>query len=397
MNYIKNLRERAEKELEIFSKSQNKSLLNTQKLIYELEVNQIELKMQNEELHLAQTEITSLRDKYQELYDYAPVGYVTLDQNGLIETSNLKGARFLGLARDKLVDRPIQKSIVKEDQDRFHIYLQNVLHCGKQMDLDLRMLKQDQSHFFVRLDTIAIFKPDLSFSHFKMTLIDISEYKQAEQQRQQNETQLRESLKEKEILMQEIHHRVKNNLQMIISLLRLQARSIEQPFAIQQLQDSQQRIQVISNLHETLYQSYNFARIAPRPYFDKLLHQLCFIFPIQDLDVKLEVSIEEIALEQALYCGLVVNELVTNALKYAFPSDWKGQAKLTLTLEENESEQCILRVIDNGIGMPPQLNQETLGLKLVEMFVKKLKAKKTQEIEVGTSIQLMFKKAPLPA
>ena len=116
---MKSLRERAENELKTLDDSQEKSVLNAQKLIYELEVSQVELKMQNEELQSAQTEITQLKDTYQELYDDAPVGYLTLNQNGLIETSNLKGAQFLDLPKDQLVGQPLQKSILKAHQDRF--------------------------------------------------------------------------------------------------------------------------------------------------------------------------------------------------------------------------------------------------------------------------------------
>ena len=393
---MKSLRERAENELKTLDDSQEKSVLNAQKLIYELEVSQVELKMQNEELQSAQTEITQLKDTYQELYDDAPVGYLTLNQNGLIETSNLKGAQFLDLPKDQLVGQPLQKSILKAHQDRFHIYLQKVLHSDSQLGLDLRICKPDHSCFDVRLDSIAIFKSDQTFSHLKMTLTDISEYKQAEQKLQENALKLSTSLQEKEVLLQEIHHRVKNNLQMIISMLRLQARSIEEPFAIRQLQDAEQRIQVISDLHETLYQSSNCARIAAKPFFKKLIQNLCYIYPVKDLDLQLEISVDEIPLEQALYSGLVVNELMTNALKYAFPAEWNGQPRLILAFEEKERLQYCLRVADNGVGIPDQLPKVTLGLHLVEMFVKKLKAQQTLSVGDGTSFQLVFKKAAVP-
>jgi two-component sensor histidine kinase/PAS domain-containing protein len=195
-------------------------------------------------------------------------------------------------------------------------------------------------------------------------------------ERKQIEDQLRLSLQEKEILLKEIHHRVKNNLQVISSLLSLQTRSIKDSLVTSLFQVTQNRVQTIALLHEHLYQSDNLAQISFSNYIQQLV---AHIFTTHDSLAKnifssIDSDALELSIDMALPCGLIVNELVTNSLKYAFPDGRSGQVKIHFTL--NQTEHYVLTIWDDGIGIPDGLNNSTsntLGLRLVQALAKQLK------------------------
>ncbi|NQU64343.1 MAG: response regulator, partial [SAR324 cluster bacterium] len=182
---------------------------------------------------------------------------------------------------------------------------------------------------------------------------------------------LQKSLKEKETLLHEIHHRVKNNMTVISSLLKLQMRNVTDEKAKEALQDSQNRVQTMSMIHETLYRSDNLSAIDMKRYLSDLGRVILQGYDING-KVKLNIEAESviIGVDQACPLGLIVNELITNSLKYAFPNDRKGEIVLKLKLiKENKAE---LTYSDNGVGMPAGFDwrsTDSLGLKLVKTLV----------------------------
>jgi two-component sensor histidine kinase/PAS domain-containing protein len=195
-------------------------------------------------------------------------------------------------------------------------------------------------------------------------------------ERKQIEDQLRQSLQEKEILLKEIHHRVKNNLQVISSLLSLQARSIEDSFVSSLFQVTQNRVHTIALLHEHLYQSDNLARIVFADYIQQLVaHILTTNSSLaQHVSLSVDAAPLELNIDVALPCGLIVNELVTNSLKHAFPDSRFGQIKICFAM--NLSQHYVLTIWDDGIGLPDGLNSSSsssLGLRLVKALAKQLK------------------------
>jgi len=184
------------------------------------------------------------------------------------------------------------------------------------------------------------------------------------------EEQVKASLKEKETLLQEIHHRVKNNLTVVASLLNLQANSMEDDRLKAALSDSQSRVQAMSAIHETLYQSENLSAIDMKIYLSKLGNNIARNSSIGS-KVNLKVKSENISIgaKQASPIGLIVNELITNSLKYAFSNNEDGEIKINLQKVEDQIE---LEYSDNGIGIPDGFdwkNASTLGLKLVRTLV----------------------------
>jgi PAS domain S-box-containing protein len=192
-----------------------------------------------------------------------------------------------------------------------------------------------------------------------VTLRDITERKKFEKD-------LKNSINEKEILLQENHHRVKNNLQIISSLLNLQSRYSKDPTTTGLLRESQSRIMALAMIHETLYQSQNIATIDFGEYIKKLCKQL-FQTYYAETRIDLNINMKNIYLniDTAIPCGLIINEIVVNSLKYAFPEYGKGNITITIQQEDNLYQ---LTVADDGIGMPQDMDPDhtnTLGLKLI--------------------------------
>jgi PAS domain S-box-containing protein len=214
---------------------------------------------------------------------------------------------------------------------------------------------------------------------------DISERLQAQEQ-------IKASLKEKETLLQEIHHRVKNNLTVISSLLSLQARQTEDKTAKAVLQDSQTRVQAMSMIHETLYRSDNLSSIDLNTYLSKLAKAVAQNYVIGS-KVNLQVEAENvmIGVKQASPLGLVVNELITNSFKYAFPDNQESEIRISLQKKEDQIE---LEYADNGIGMPEDFDwrkAESMGLSLVKLIVEnQLDGSVDVESKNGTKFIIRF-------
>jgi two-component sensor histidine kinase/CHASE1-domain containing sensor protein len=201
---------------------------------------------------------------------------------------------------------------------------------------------------------------------------------------EQRTAELRDALKEKETLLQEIHHRVKNNLQVISSLINLQMRKLGPGASRDSLQECQTRVQAIAMIHEKLYQSRDYSRVPFSQYASGLAAQVFHATGVSAGTVTLEVAVGEVALpvDKAIPCGLILNELITNALKHAFPGERHG----TLRVEVNRTAdgQVRLAVKDDGVGLPAGLDVgqcPTLGMQLLRTLAAQLAAR----LEVGRS------------
>jgi two-component sensor histidine kinase len=189
----------------------------------------------------------------------------------------------------------------------------------------------------------------------------------------QTEESLKFSLRDKEVLLQEVHHRVKNNLQVISSLLNLQMARIQDPEQREAFKDSQNRIRSMSLVHELLYQNLDFRKTDYAGYIRSLVLDLLRSYGISTRRIAHEIHVQNVAipLNKAIPCGLIINELVSNALKYAFPPSFTGKPRLTIRLRALESGQMELTVRDNGVGLPKGFSvkkSDSLGLQLVSML-----------------------------
>ena len=200
-----------------------------------------------------------------------------------------------------------------------------------------------------------------------ISLIDITDRKRAE-------GLLKTSLKEKELLLREIHHRVKNSLQIISSLLSLQASKLDDEKIIEQYQESENRIHTIALIHESLYQSTDISKIDFKDYVEILVEDIMHSYNVDTNRIKtiLEIGEYELGIETAIPLGLIINELVSNSLKHAFKENITGEIKIIL---EKDKDIYTLTVKDDGIGLPDDFdlkNTSSLGMLLVNSLVNQL-------------------------
>ena len=207
------------------------------------------------------------------------------------------------------------------------------------------------------------------------------------------EEQILNSLREKEVLLREIHHRVKNNLQVVASLLGLQSRSTADDQMRRMLLESQNRVHTMALLHECLYQSHNLSRIDFPEYVRQLVTQVCHSYEADNRRIGIEIKLDELHLnlDAAVACGLIINELVSNALKYAFPERRTGVIRIELTAQAGKMARLV--VADNGVGQAAKVdisNAKTLGLRLVRSLTEQLGGTIEVSADHGVEARLTF-------
>jgi len=232
--------------------------------------------------------------------------------------------------------------------------------------------------------------------NLKATTTSIGQLEKEVEERKKTEEIIINSLKEKATLLSEIHHRVKNNLQVIISLLRLQSEKTQDEKLSNIIKESENRILSMALVHEQLYQSKNFSNIDSNEYITTLVNDLFYSNGVDTNIIKfnIECADTKFDLDNAIPCGLIINELVTNCLKHAFPDKRKGEIEIFFSsTSEDEFE---LTVSDNGVGFPKELdikNTDSMGLHLVRVLAEEtLEGKMTLEKTDGARFHFQLKK-----
>ncbi|MBN1782402.1 HAMP domain-containing protein [bacterium] len=218
------------------------------------------------------------------------------------------------------------------------------------------------------------------------------ELKQEVQERKKAESKLITSLKEKEVLLKEIHHRVKNNLQVVSSLLYLQSKKTTHQDTLEMLNESQNRIKSMALIHEKLYQSKDIVKIDFSEYVESLISHLSRSYGSHLANVSININIKNVYLniDKAIPCGLIINELISNSMKYAFPKNRTGEIQITMSAVNGHVNMDIL---DNGIGFPEELafeKTDTLGLQLVNALTSQLGGSIILNREEGTRFKITF-------
>jgi PAS domain S-box-containing protein len=362
-------------------------------LLHELRVHQLELEMQNEELRRTQGELEVSRFRYFDLYDLAPVGYITLSIDGLILDANLTMAKLLGVARGILTKRPLSRFIAPEDQDLHYRRYKQIFETDAPIEWELRLLRNGASPFWARIEATATL--DSSGDPVCRAVVsDITSRRCAEHTLRKTVCELELALREKTVLLQEVHHRVKNNLAVVASLLGMRAEASESAEVKLALGESKQRVYSMALVHEYLYGNDHLDRIDFSEYAGRLVRGLYSTFAGEACRISIELDLDpiEIGIEQAVPCGLILNELLSNAFKYAFEGVKNG--RVLISFHETAPGKLELAVEDNGVGLPAgslgARNTATLGLRIVGILTSQLDGSLEQEICPGTRMVLRF-------
>jgi PAS domain S-box-containing protein len=356
----------------------------SQLLLHDLRVHQIELQMQNEELLLAQEDIASSLEAYRDLYDLAPIGYCSVDTAGVIIKANLRAAALFGVEPNDLSHQQLTRYIDPQDQDSYYLLRQQVQNSKASRSIELRLPKGARQAVWVQLTaTAAIDKAGQSL--LLIVLTDVTD-------RRLSQAALQSSLQEKVALLNEVHHRVKNNLQVITSLLRLETHRGHGAAIKSVLDEMQGRIRSMALLHELLYREGSFATVDLGQYLTRLCTEALRAMQTPPGQIKLELKLASVNvnMDQAMPCGLLVNELISNCVKHAFPDGRQGTVKVELQPLEGK-EQYQLRVSDDGIGLPADFEvrrKTSLGLQLVGDLAVQLGS--SLAIGPGASFSLSF-------
>ena len=317
----------------------------------------------------------------------------TLNRDDQITSFN---NNFRRLMEDKLTKKVelgmsfvsnISKFITDESyQGQIRLFKKALMGNAKDFELPLKMASGEAKWFHIFLNPIS---SDDTQNEISCIAYDITERKEIDRA-------IRLALKEKEILLKEVHHRVKNNLQVISSLMSLQKSFVKDPTLVQVLEESQSRIATMSYIHESLYRHTDFSSISFADYLQRLSANLIHSYSTPDCEVALQSAFEDVylTLDQAIPSGLIVNELVSNSLKYAFKGRKRGVVFLRVAKLDGRIE---IEVRDDGVGLPDDFSlnkNESLGLYLIQALSEQLEAElvveSTKEGRKGSSFLISF-------
>lgn len=280
----------------------------------------------------------------------------------------------------------LERTFVPESYQAFRRELLAIWNGEDRVQLDGRVRTLEGELLDVNLRWQAPLEHSTTYSRVLVTLTDLTARKRAEDQ-------LHASLQEKEVLLREVHHRVKNNMQVVYSLLSLQARQSADPKLTEALAESQQRVRTMALVHESLYRSQSVARIQAAEFIKALVGNLAMLYLSDPGRIRLSTDLEpvELTLDQAVPVGLIINELVSNAVKHGFP-DGRG-GTIEVSIARSDPDMVELGVRDDGVGMDPVTDpgaSSTLGLQLVTAMSDQLGAQLKLASEQGTSIHIRF-------
>jgi PAS domain S-box-containing protein len=286
----------------------------------------------------------------------------------------------------------IGELIPAEDQDVINAAYQATVTHGEPIDLEHRVMLPDGTERWVHVIGKLERKADGTPARLFGTTMDITQRKKNEHDLERLYQQTRRDAETKTILLQELNHRVKNNLTIISSLLDLQVNSIDDPTAKSILNSTRHRIHSIALIHDKIYHTENITSIEAREYFNSIITQLNKVYGARQRDINIVVKIDNVPLPlaYAIPCGIILNELLTNAFKYSFHEGQTGEILVEFHKNNNRFD---LSVGDNGVGLPAQLDfrtAETMGLRLINILTQQIKGEISLDQSKGTLFKITF-------
>ena len=326
----------------------------------------------------AESSLKNSEKEYRDLVDNSLIGIYKTDLEGNLLFANDALLDIFGYNKsDDISDLMIPSRYKNLDERKF--ILKKLKEEGKIKEYEVEFLKKSQEPIYI------ILSATIDGDSISGMIMDITEKKKIEKQ-------IKSSLHEKEMLLKEIHHRVKNNLMVISSLLSLQSRYIKDEASKNIFKESQNRARSMALIHELLYQSNDLKRIDFGYYIRTLTNELFRMYVTDQSLIKLNMNVEEVMVDinTAIPLGLIVNELVSNSMKHAFPNDKSGE--INIEFKSNKGIYTMI-VADNGVGFPEDYdieNTDTLGLRIVNSLTEQIEGKITIERINGTKFTIVF-------
>lgn len=327
-------------------------------------------------------------------FEVAPLGLLISDRDGKILFANARLETMFGYPRAELVGKHVAQLVPSRYRARepelraafFDAPSARVLGARR----DLHGLRKDGTEMPIEIELSPLETATGVFA--VSSIMDVSERRRTIQQLRQRSEEFAASAKERDLLLQEVHHRVKNNLQVISSLINLQIRKGSGGAPHEVLTECKRRVEAIGLIHEKLYQSRDYTRVPFSDYARSLARNIVHASDASMSGIELQIESDDISLpvDKAISCGLILNELITNAMKHAFSEGDRG--RLYVGLHRIADHRVRLRVKDSGIGLrePEQSSATSLGLLLVNTLTAQLEGTLRTEIDAGTTVSVEF-------
>lgn len=328
-------------------------------------------------------------EKYRTIVDNIEDGYFETDLSGNFTFVNPAVERILGYPEEALLDMNNREYMDEQNAKKVFNAFNEVYDSGEPMkSFDWELIRNDGRRIFVEASFNLKKDAEGEPVGFRGIVRDITS-------RKEREEKIKNSLKEKEVLLGEIHHRVKNNLAVISGLLFLQAEKTETKTGRNLLQQSQGRINSMAIVHELLYENHNFSSIDPGKYIEQLITHISSNLSARDKNITTNIHTGDMQLDMniAIPCALIINELLTNAYKYAFPERDEGTIDVRIYREE-DSKVNVIEVVDDGVGIPDSQiagdGEEGLGMHLVRILTQQLRGELSISNKEGSRFVITF-------
>jgi PAS domain S-box-containing protein len=384
IGFLTDITERVNVEAQLRESEARKTTLlaELQRLTSELEMR---VQSRTEELARAHRAISLSEANFRAIIETAPLG-ILVHQEDRMAYVNPALCAMLGYQPAALLGRPSLDLVDPEDHPLVEDRIRRLMERRENLAVELRFLHANGS--IVWVDAVGVLVEYDGGPAIVVMLRNVTAKREADQE-------LKGSVREKEVLLKEIHHRVKNNLQVVSSMLYLQSRTVSDVVARDQLEQSQARVRSIALVHEQLYRSKDLSRVDFSGYVDSLVRNLTEVLEAATRGVQVRTSIGEVPLgiDAAIACGLMISELVTNALKHAFPHGRRGHIEI---LADRRGGYIELTVADDGIGLPEGFDPRSstsLGLELVYTFAEQIGAAVEFRRGPGTTFVITFEES----
>ncbi len=331
----------------------------------------------------AENAIRESEEKYRSLIESAKDPISVMDFNGIFILANSAGAHSLNMEPSELVGKSLM-DIFPESADQQIESIRKVFKTGKGLEIELPVMHEGVVGWY-STSIQPLFGPENNVKSVQTISRDITEIMETQKK-------LQVALEQKEMLLKEIHHRVKNNLMIISSLLSIQSRFIKDKEALGIFKESQNRAKSMALIHERLYRSTDLKRIDIGDYIRTLSNDLFHTYVVNSQKIQIKLDVEDVMVDinTAIPLGLIINEIITNALKHAFPNDMQGTLLISF---HRIDDKLKLEVSDDGIGFPKDLdykNTSSMGLQLVNSLSNQIDAELNVFMEKGTCFQIIF-------